>query len=172
VSAIHRGWRVAEDLREAYGVEHVFDKPIDLPRFTRTIASLLEGKPVAHDEATLSAAAEAELTQGMFAFETGDLELAIGHLMAGVAIDPLAFELQYHLGLLHGRRDDLFSAIEALETAVSLSPRHFAALKNLAVVYQRAGFRHKALEVWQRALTNAPDDETRANIKEHMVTLL
>jgi DNA-binding response OmpR family regulator len=172
VSAIHRGWRVAEDLREAYGVEHVFDKPVDLKRLSRTVSLLLEGKPVTHDDSGLSIAAATELNSGMAAFERGDLEVAITHLEAGVGIDPLAFELQYHLGLLYGRREHLFGAIEALEAAVGLSPRHFSALKNLAVVYQRAGFRHKALEIWQRAMGSAPDDDTRDSIKEHMVTLL
>jgi tetratricopeptide (TPR) repeat protein len=108
----------------------------------------------------------------MKAFESGNIDQAITHLAKGITIDPLAFELQYHLGLLHGRREDHFAAIDALETAVGLLPRHFSALKNLAVVYQRAGFRHKAVETWQRAMANAPDDETRAQIKDHMVTLL
>jgi CheY-like chemotaxis protein len=172
VSAIHHGWRVAEDLRAAYGIEHVFDKPIDLPKFTRTVALLLEGKEVVHDDVALSADAEAELKKGMAAFEQGEIDTAVAHLEAGVAIDPLAFELQYHLGLLYGRREDMFSAIDALETAVRLAPRHFSALKNLAVVYQRAGFRHKAVEAWDRAMANAPSEETRISIKEHMVTLL
>ncbi|HKU38277.1 MAG TPA: response regulator, partial [Polyangiales bacterium] len=172
VSAIHRGWRVAEDLREAYGIQHVFEKPIDLQRLARTVSSLLEGHELSHDVGALSGGAESELTSGMKAFESGNIDLAIEHLVRGITIDPLAFELQYHLGLLHGRREDHFAAIDALETAVGLSPRHFSALKNLAVVYQRAGFRHKAVETWQRAMANAPDDETRAQIKEHMVTLL
>jgi CheY-like chemotaxis protein len=172
VSAIHRGWRVAEDLRAAYGVQHVFDKPIDLPRFARTVELLLQGKPVSPDPITLSEEAEVELAQGMAAFERGDMDAAIAHLATGVRIDPLAFELQYHLGLLYGRREDLFSAIEALESAVRLHPRHFSALKNLAVVYQRAGFRHKAVETWDRAMVNAPDEATRNSVKEHMVTLL
>ncbi len=172
MSAIHRGWRVAEDLREAYGVQHVFDKPIDLQKLSRTVRLLLEGKTVTQDDAGLSISAATELSNGMAAFERGDLDVAITHLEAGVGIDPLAFELQYHLGLLYGRREHLFGAIESLEAAVGLAPHHFSALKNLAVVYQRAGFRHKALEVWQRAMANAPDEHTRDSIKEHMVTLL
>ena len=172
VSGIHRGWRVAEDLRSAYGIQHVFDKPIDLPRFTRTVGLLLEGKEVHHDTTALSAEAEHELRNGMAAFERGEMDAAISHLAAGVGIDPLAFELQYHLGLLYGRREELFPAIDALETAVRLAPRHFSALKNLAVVYQRAGFRHKAVETWDRAMAHAPSEETRVSIKEHMVTLL
>ena len=172
VSAVHRGWRVAEDLREAYGIQHLFEKPIDLQRLARTVSSLLEGQELSHDSSALSTGAETELNNGMKAFENGQIDQAISHLAKGITIDPLAFELQYHLGLLHGRREDHFAAIDALETAVGLSPRHFSALKNLAVVYQRAGFRHKAVETWQRAMANAPDDETRAQIKEHMVTLL
>jgi DNA-binding response OmpR family regulator len=172
VSAIHRGWRVAEDLRAAYGVQHVFDKPIELQRFARTVMALLQGRQVSPDPITLSEEAEVELAQGMAAFERGDMDAAIAHLATGVRIDPLAFELQYHLGLLYGRREDLFSAIDALETAVRLHPRHFSALKNLAVVYQRAGFRHKAVETWDRAMVYAPDEATRSSVKEHMVTLL
>lgn len=172
VSAFHRGWRVAEDLRAAYGVDQVFDKPIDLPRLTKTMRLLLDGKAVTHDTITLSEEAEVELAHGMSAFEQGDIDAAISHLSVGVRIDPLAFELQYHLGLLYGRREDLFAAIDALENAVRLCPRHFSALKNLAVVYQRAGFRHKAVETWDRAMVNAPDDETRNSVKDHMVTLL
>jgi Tfp pilus assembly protein PilF len=73
---------------------------------------------------------------------------------------------------LCGRRDEVFEAIHELETAVDLQPRNFSALKNLAVLYQRAGFKHKAIEMWERALASAPDDETRHGIKEHLMTLL
>jgi tetratricopeptide (TPR) repeat protein len=74
--------------------------------------------------------------------------------------------------LLYGRRDQLFEGIHALETSVDLSPRNFSALKNLAVLYQRAGFKHKAIEMWERALGAAPDDETRRGIKDHLMSLL
>jgi Tfp pilus assembly protein PilF len=53
-----------------------------------------------------------------------------------------------------------------------LQPRNFSALKNLAVLYQRAGFKHKAIEMWERALASAPDEDTRKGIKEHLMTLL
>jgi len=59
-----------------------------------------------------------------------------------------------------------------METAVDLTPRNFAALKNLAVLYQRAGFKHRSIEIWERALGNAPDDETKRGIKDHLMSLL
>ena len=48
-----------------------------------------------------------------------------------------------------------------MEAAVDLSPKNFAALKNLAVLYQRAGFKHKAIEIWERALGSAQDDDAK-----------
>jgi hypothetical protein len=45
-------------------------------------------------------------------------------------------------------------------------------VKNLAVLYQKAGFRNKAAEMWQRALNLAPDEPTRQSIKQHLLQLL
>jgi tetratricopeptide (TPR) repeat protein len=80
--------------------------------------------------------------------------------------------LHYHLGLLYGKQENVFEAIEALEIAADLRPRDFSTLKNLAVLYQRAGFRLKSTEMWERALSSAPDDATRTSIKSHLVSLL
>ena len=112
------------------------------------------------------------LEQGMDAYRAGDLDLAVAKLREGLGVDPGSFQLHYHLGLVLGRGEDIFDAIQELETAVDLQPRHFAALKNLAILYQRAGFKYKAIEMWERALGNSPDDETRQGIKEHLMALL
>jgi Tfp pilus assembly protein PilF len=71
-----------------------------------------------------------------------------------------------------GRKGDTFRAIQELETAIDIHPKSFAALKNLAVLYQKAGFKHKAIEMWERAIGQSPDDATRGQIKEHLMSLL
>ena len=91
---------------------------------------------------------------------------------SGIGPDPLASRLHFHLGLLYGKQGNLYDAIQQLETAVDLSRRHFPGLKNLAVLYQKAGFRNKAIETWERALAVAPDEPTRQSIKEHLLGLL
>jgi CheY-like chemotaxis protein len=166
------GWRMARDLDVNYGIKHVFEKPIDAPRLIRTVRLLLDGQPAPDELPPMSADAEAKWNGAMEAFERGDLDAAIAELESGLAAEPNAFELHYHLGLLYGRRDDLFLAIREFETALCAQAMHFPAIKNLAVVYQRAGLRHKAIDAWERAMAAAPDPETRANIKEHMVSLL
>jgi Tfp pilus assembly protein PilF len=76
------------------------------------------------------------------------------------------------LGLLYGRKGQIFDAVNELETAVNVNPEHFAAVKNLAILYQKSGFRNKAIETWERALALAPDDATRLSIREHLLRLL
>jgi len=175
VSAVYRGWRFARDLEQSYGVTAFLEKPFKIGDVVAAVERARAGtaQPSPEDPDALSKEAREALTRGISAFERGDLDAAVEQLREGIAIDPLAFRLHYHLGLLLGRKDGaLFEAIQALETAVDLAPRSFSALKNLAVLYQRAGFRHRAVELWERALAAAPDDETRRGIKEHLVGLL
>lgn len=173
VSAIYRGWRFAEDLRESYGVESFLEKPFKIGEVLAAVHRALEGRDGEGDDAdSVSREAGDALQQGIDAYQGGDLDGAIAHLQRGIGIDPLAFKLHYHLGLLYGRRENIYEAIHELEIAIDLQPRHFAALKNLAVLYQRAGFKHKAIEMWERAMRQAPDDETKRGIKDHLMGLL
>ena len=177
VSAVYRGWRFAEDLRRSYGVDEFLEKPFRIGEVVAAVERALSGTSHMHgraddDNDDLQGGAGEHLRAGIEAYSRGDTDTAIEHLKKGIGIDPLAFRLHYHLGLLYGKQDNVFEAIQALETAADLRPRDFSTLKNLAVLYQRAGFRLKATEMWERALGSAPDDDTRANIKSHLMSLL
>lgn len=172
VSAIYRGWRVAEDLKASYGVDAFLEKPFKISDIVAQVERVLAGRATEVPEDDMSGEASRALEAGMEKYRAGDLDGAIEVLREGLTIDPLSFQLHYHLGLLCGRREDVFDAIHELETAVDLQPRNFSALKNLAVLFQRAGFKHKAIEMWERALSSAPDAKTRQGIKDHLMTLL
>ncbi|MCC6874731.1 MAG: response regulator, partial [Sandaracinaceae bacterium] len=172
VSAIYRGWRFAEDLKQSYGVFEFLEKPFKISDVVAAVERAITGKSKDDEEEVLSTEANDCLQKGIDAYRGGELDIAIDHLTRGVGLDPSSFRLHYHLGLLYGRRDQLFDGIQELESAVDLSPRNFAALKNLAVLYQRAGFKLKAIEMWERALGSAPDEETRRGIKDHLMSLL
>jgi len=176
VSAVYRGWRFADDLKRSYGVDAFLEKPFRIADMLAAVErALIAGGASAGNEPTtdepLDPAASECLRAGIDAYARGDVDSAIEQLKKGIAVHPLAFRLHYHLGLLYGKLDNVFEAIQVLETAAELRPRDFSTLKNLAVLYQRAGFRLKATEMWERALGSAPDDDTRANIKNHLVSL-
>lgn len=177
ISAVYRGWRFAEDLKNSYGVDHFIEKPFrinDLIQIVDRVAKNGATGPGAspNGRSNLNEEAERELDQGVAKYKGGDLDGAIDHLKKGVSIDPLSHKLHYHLALLFGKKGLVYEAVQELETAVDLEPSHFQSLKNLAVLYQKAGFKHKAVEMWERALGHAPDEHTRKGIKEHLVSLL
>lgn len=172
LGAPHHDWRMEHDLTDALGVRCFFPRPVPVPRLMRACQFLLAGEPVTNEVDPLTGQAEQLWNVGMQAFEEGKIDSAVESLERALKLEPEAFELHYHLGLLYGRRDDLFNAVLALEHAVRAQPMHFSALKNLAVVYQRVGFRRQAFETWERAQEAAPDDQTRAQIREHMLSLL
>lgn len=177
MSAVYRGWRIAADLKQNYGIEEYLEKPFRISDVLEVVQRLLargEGASAAEarDPEHLSAEAEKALRDGVAAYKAGQIEQAVEHLKRGVAIDPLAYRLRFHLALLYGKRGQVYEGIQELERAVDLNPRHFAALKNLAVLYEKAGFKNKAIEMWERCAATAPDDSTRAPIKEHLRQLI
>ena len=173
MSPVHRGWRLAEDLRESCGVEHYIEKPLKPEHIlAAAAAALADETPTPEAVPELSARAEKALADGMAAYRAGDNVRAIHELEQGVAIDPLAYRLHFHLGLLFAQQGQTYDAIRALERAVEINSRHFAGIKNLAIMYCQAGFRNKAIELWTRGARLAPDEETRSAIQEHLATLL
>jgi DNA-binding response OmpR family regulator len=177
VSAVYRGWRIAEDLKQNYGVEDYLEKPFRIADVLSAVQRLLtrdESKPAEskRDPEYLSSEAEKALNEGIAAYRAGNIDVAIDHLKRGLAIDPLAYRLHFHIALLYGKKGQVYEGIQELEKAIDLHPKHFAALKNLAVLYEKAGFKNKAIEMWERCASAAPDDATRASVREHLLKLI
>jgi DNA-binding response OmpR family regulator len=172
VSAVYRGWRYAEDLKQTCGVDYFIEKPFKIAEVIAAVDACLSPGKGPIERPDVSGEAEEALNAGVAAYKAGRLDEAISHLSRGVGIDPLAYRLHFHLGLLYGKKGQVYDAISELETAVKINSQHFAAVKNLAILYQKAGFRNKAVETWERALSLATDEPTRLSIKEHLLNLL
>ena len=178
VSAVYRGWRIAQDLKDNYGIAAYIEKPFRIQEVADAVAHALMERDTRRSEHpergvdAMSADAEKLLEQGVTAYRAGNIDEAIAFLRRGIEIDPLAYRLHFHLALLFGKKGAIYEGIHELERAIELHPKNFAALKNLAVLYEKAGFRHKAVEVWERCIHVAPDADTRTQVKERLMTLL
>jgi DNA-binding response OmpR family regulator len=175
MSAVYRGWRIAEDLKQNYGIEEYLEKPFrisDVLELVQRLLTRVQGAVDGRDPEYLSAEAEKALRDGVAAYQAGQIDQAIEHLKHGVSIDPLAYRLRFHLALLYGKKGQVYEGIQELERAVDLNPRHFAALKNLAVLYEKAGFKNKAVEMWERCVAAAPDEGTKKSIRERLHQLI
>ncbi|MBN2342913.1 MAG: response regulator [Deltaproteobacteria bacterium] len=174
ISAIYRGWRYAQDLKDSYGVDDFIEKPFKLQEFLEKVEKLLsaENSEFVEAQEDLTKKTEEILSQSIKAYKTGKIEVAIELLKKGLEIDPLAYKLHYNLALLLGKKSLNYQAIRELESTLELEPNYFPAMKNLALLYQKAGFKFKAIETWERSLHYCPDDETRNSIKQHLMDIL
>jgi DNA-binding response OmpR family regulator len=174
ISAIYRGWRYAQDLKDSYGVDDFIEKPFKIQQLIKMVEKYSPANPSKNASMAeeLSKEAETTLADGIKAYRAGRIDEAIEMIKKGIKIDPLAYRLHYHLALLLGKKGLNYQAIRALENTLELAPEYFPALKNLAVLYQKAGFKFKAVETWERALRHCEEEEAREGIKRHLVSLL
>lgn len=167
LTAVHRGWRVAEDLRVTAGVKHYIEKPFAASRLIEAVVSALGSSSGAEGQPSTNA----DLAKAVALLKASRPSDAINVLKSALERDPGSHLLHYHLGLAHERQGEVFQAIAAIEHAVALQPRYFVGVKNLAVLYHRVGFQSKSTEMWERAIVLAPDDKTRDAIRQHLQRL-
>ncbi len=173
ISAIYRGWRIAEDIKTTYKADAFLEKPFRIAELRRVAEELLKsGKVDTSRPDDLGAKALAHYATGVEAYQQKDYKMALDELRAAEDIEPFSAKIQFMLGRTLEQDDKVFQAIYHYERAVELDPKLFAATKNLALLYQGRGFRNKAVEMWERSLAAAPSASVREQIKQYLVSIL
>jgi DNA-binding response OmpR family regulator len=170
MSAVYRGWRFAQDARDAFGADDYVEKPFHLADLLHRVEErLAEGTSKAPPE---KARAEALLNRGVELLEAKKPKEARVELEKAVKEDPFSPRGQLALARALVEVGDVFRAITAYERAIELRPNLFAALRNLAGLYLEKGFRRKAAEALERAMQHAPDPPMREKIRAQLLRLL
>ncbi len=170
MSAVYRGWRFAQDAREAFGADDYVEKPFHLADLLHRVEErLTEGTRKAPPE---KAQAEALLKRGIELLEAKKPKEARVELEKAVKEDPFSPRGQLALARALVELGDVFRAITAYERAIELRPNLFPALRNLAGLYLEKGFRRKAAEALERAMQHAPDAAMREKIRAQLLRLL
>lgn len=170
MTAVYRGWRFAEDAREAYGAEDYVEKPFRIDELLRRVEAALDAG--AARPRAVAAPSSPQLARGRELLAAGKAAEAIDALDEAVRADPFSVEGHHLLGRALRAHGEHFRAMTELERAVELRPDHLAALRTLAALYEETGFRRKAAETLERALPAAPDDGARAAIRRDLLRLL
>jgi CheY-like chemotaxis protein len=170
MTAVYRGWRFAQDAKEAYGAEDYIEKPFRLDDLVRRVEGVLEA--TASRGPLRASGAEAMLRRGKELLLAGRLEAAVSALQEAITADPFWAEAHHQLAKALRARGDHFQAMTSFERAVDLRPDYFPALRSLAALYAEKGFRRKAVETLERALTAAPDPVARDAVRADLLDLL
>lgn len=171
ISAIYRGWRIAEDIKDTYRVDAFLEKPFRVAELRHHVKQLLEAS--SEDAGTeLPNHAPDRYAEGVDAYKNGRLTDAFSKLKEAESLEPFSSRIQFMLARVLERQERPLQSIYHYERAIELNPSMFAATKNLALLYQAKGFKNKAVEMWERSLRAAPNDQIRAQIKTHLVSIL
>lgn len=170
VSAMYKGWRIAEDIKSSYQVDDFLEKPFRVSELKQRVQQL-----TAHPSAAPTseqAGAEVFFQSAVEAYRNGDYDKARTQLEQAATLEPFSARINYALGQVLHRNKQEFEAMYYYEKAVELEPTMHAAARNLALLYENQGFQRKAMEMWERALFSAPNEEIGQSIKQHLVNLL
>ena len=105
------------------------------------------------------------------AVQSAEARGRVEQLRRGVGIDPLPTGYTSISGSCTAKRVKSTSHRRARNGGRDQRPP-LSRLEKTCNLYQKAGFRNKAAETWERALVLAPDDATRLSIKHHLLSLL
>ena len=163
MTAVYRGWRFAQDARDAYGAEDYIEKPFRLDDVVRRIESVLEA--TASRGPAKPSGGDLMLRRGKELLLAGRLEAAASALEEAIAADPFSAEAHHQLARTLRAQGEHFRAMTSFERAVELRADFFPALRSLAALYAEKGFRRKAVETLERALVAAPDPVARDAVR-------
>jgi tetratricopeptide (TPR) repeat protein len=170
MTAVYRGWRFAQDAREAYGAEDYVEKPFRVDDLLRRVGLVLQA--TAARAVAPPPEVEPWLARGREHLAAGRPGEAVAAFEEATRIDPFSAEAHFQLGQALRTLDDGFRAMTALERAVELQPGLFPALRALAATYLDKGFRSKAAETLERAVGAAPDEATRSSLRAELLKLI
>ncbi len=170
MTAVYRGWRFAQDARDAYGAEDYIEKPFRLDDVVRRIDAVLEA--TASRGPVKTSGGEVMLRRGKELLLAGRLEAAAAALQEAIAADPFSAEAHHHLAKTLRAQGEHFRAMTSFERAVEIRADFFPALRSLAALYAEKGFRRKAVETLERAMAAAPDPVARDAVRSDLLDLL
>jgi CheY-like chemotaxis protein len=170
MTAIYRGWRFAQDAREAYGAEDYIEKPFRIDDVAARIEVVLEA--TATRGPARPSGGEVMLRRGKELLLAGRIDAAVAALGEAIAADPFSAESHHQLAKALRAQGEHFRAMTSFERAVELRADFFPALRSLAALYAEKGFRRKAAETLERALTAAPDPVAREAVRADLLDLL
>ena len=175
ISAIYTGWNFIADVKRIYGADDYMAKPFRVMELVRKVEETLakvEVRPPSPEVAEAHKQADVFLNEATQALKGQDVKAAVLAAEQAVKADPFDPRTHFIFGVSLHKAGRIYEAISVYERVVELAPGQFAALKNLAVLYERQGFKAKAVETWMRALDQSPTDEVRQTIKAHLIELL
>ena len=171
MSAVYKGWDYARDIQDAYGVDLFLEKPFNVALLREKVRGLLaRGAQTRADGVAAPGGAQARLREeAVRRLSAADVAGALETCGRGLELDPFDAHLHAVRATALARQGHVQHAIVSYERALELAPDLFPALRNLALLYEKQGFRRRAHATWQRALEACKDASLKERIRGRLL---
>ncbi|MGC4117638.1 MAG: response regulator [Myxococcales bacterium] len=172
VSGIYTGWRIAADLKSAYGADAFFEKPFAISELTKAIREVLAKQPKPPEPVQSQRSQTLNACRaGLARAQAGAHQEAIAMLVAASKQDPFAAEPYYFLGQVLHEAGHPYHAVASLERAAELRPDLEPPLTLLGELYWALGFRKDAQVALRRARDACTDLARAAQLDARLAAM-
>ena len=170
VSNQPKGWRFKIDLFEFFQPDMYVDYYINPSDIKQLIGEILNKSGNSIDEERLENKRYADhaIKVGVQKYKEGDHRGAIEIFDEAIKRDSLSGKAHFYKANVLYRQKKVHAAIIEYETSLRLSPDYFPALKNLALLYEKIGFKRTAFGIWQKSLSLSPDNTTKLKVQKRI----
>lgn len=172
ISAIYKGWQFEHDIVNIYKADKFLEKPFRISVLMDTIKELISsgnGNTQINSDENKQ---EKILSLSAKLINEGNFKEAKKILEKAVKVAPFYYKFRYLLGYTYLMLDNNYMAISEFEATIDINRKFFPAIKELAVLYEKMGFRNKAIEKWQTAIEATEDNKIKEKIKKHLIDLV
>ena len=120
--------------------------------------SRVEPRPTASPPVSDRHAAQAANERGLDRVAAGDLTAASEHFRTAVEADVGLAAAWNNLAITHLKTGRYYDAAWALQSAIKLAPEAVQPKVNLGLLFERVGWRTRAIDVYESALNQRPED--------------
>jgi len=171
VSAIYKGWEFETEIINIYKADKFIEKPFRVNLLMDLIKELLS-KNNDRDKMPVEQNIDEIIKKVIEYIKNNNLYYAKKTVEESITLSPFCYKLKYILGYIYMQMNEYLLAINEFEACLNINKSFYFAAKDLAIAYEKVGFRNRAIENWLILLNLIQNEEQKEAIKKHLVNII
>lgn len=170
VSAIYKGWEFETEIINIYKADKFIEKPFRVNLLMDLIKELLNNDN--NNKISIEQNVDEVIKTVIEYIKNNNLYFAKKTIEEAIKLSPFCYKFKYILGYIYMQMNDYLLAINEFEACLNINKKFYFAAKDLAIAYEKVGFRNRAIENWLILLNLIQNEEQKEEIKKHLVNII
>ncbi len=171
VSAIYKGWEFETEIINIYKADRFIEKPFRVNLLMDLIKELLN-KDNNNNKMSVEQNIDEVIKTVIESIKNNNLYFAKKTIEESIKLSPFCYKFKYILGYIYMQMNEYLLAINEFEACLNINKNFYFAAKDLAIAYEKVGFRNRAIENWLILLNLTQNEEQKEEIKKHLVNII